>query len=105
MGEIINSDEVAAVFAQPLRRFLEARNHSHKDIVWDSGMGPGVSYRLHYFKSQEPRDPVCWGLTAGILINAAALALDREPEFDVFPPGGRPYTDIVHDGSVVRYVS
>ena len=104
MGDIVNSDEVAAIFAQPLRRFLEARGHSHKDVVWETGQGSGIPYRLHFFKSQDERDPICWGLTAGILIQAARLALDREPEFVVYAPGSRPYTDIVHDGTVVRYV-
>ena len=104
MGVIVNNDEVAAVFAQPVRRFLEARGHSHKDVVWHTGVGAGVSYRLHYFKSQDERDPICWGLTAGILIKAAQLALNREPDFDIDPPGCRPYTDIIHDGNIVRYV-
>ncbi len=104
MGVIVNSDEVAAIFAQPLQRFLEARGHSHKDVMWETGQGPGLPYRLHFFQSQDERDPICWGLTAGILIQAARLALDREPEFSIDPPGSRPYTDIIHDGSVVRYV-
>ena len=105
MGVIVNSDEVAAIFAQPLRRFLEARGHSHQDVVWQTGQGPGIPYRLHFFKSQDERDPICWGLTAGILIQAAQLALDREPEFAVDAPSSRPYTDIMFDGSIVRYVS
>ena len=105
MGVIVNSDEVAAIFAQPLRRFLEVRGHSHEDVVWHTGAGPAIPYRLHFFQSQDQRDPVCWGLTAGILIQAARLALDREPDFGVDAPGSRPYTDIMHDGSVVRYVN
>ena len=104
MGVIVNSDEVAAVFAQPLRRFLEARGHSHEDVVWQTGSGADIPYRLHFFQSQDERDPICWGLTAGILIQAARLALDREPEFHVDAPNSRPYTDIIHDGTVVRYV-
>ncbi len=104
MGVIVNSDEVAAIFAQPLRRFLEARGHSHEDVVWQTSQGRGIPYRLHFFQSQDERDPVCWGLTAGILIQAAQLALDREPEFTADAPGSRPYTDIIHDGNVVRYV-
>ncbi len=45
--------EVAAIFSAPLRLFLGARGHTHKDVPWVHGPAPGIRFRLHYFEYGE----------------------------------------------------
>lgn len=88
-----NPAEVDAVFDVPLTTFLSAdpQQYSHRDTT--KSFGNSISYRLHFFQCGE----FCvWGLTAGILIEAAKLALGREPEFQM-SPSGREYSDIVYN--------
>lgn len=83
---------------QPLHTFLEdAPTHNHRDISW----GSGTSHRIHFFDFNGEFN--VWGLTAGILIAVAQIALGRAPEFAENIPGSRPFTDIWFDGSKVAY--
>ena len=91
-----NAAEVDAVFDVPLCTFLSADPSVYSFRDTTKSFGNGISYRLHFFQCGE----FCvWGLTAGILIEAARTALDREPEFQVTAGsgGGREYTDIIFD--------
>jgi len=76
---VANAGEVDEVFYVPLERFLSATAHEHSDFLWD-----GMLQRLHGFHYAGQR---IWGLTAGILIHAATVLLDRAPEFEVHVPG------------------
>lgn len=90
--------EVDAVFDMPLHIFLENDAAVHGYVDAQYSIGQAVSYRIHSFQYKEF---TIWGLTAGILIEAAALALGRWPEFQVMP-GDYSYADIVFDGDIVR---
>jgi hypothetical protein len=105
-----NPGEVAAMLHAPLCAFLAAERHSHRDVQWASPAGGSVVYRLHYFQHTEagrgpsspPEEYTVWGLTAAVLIDIAALALGRPPQFVRDAPGGAPYSRLHHDGVGVR---
>ena len=82
-----------SVFDVPLDMFLsnDPAVHSYRDS--DKSFGKGISYRLHFF---QYKGYTIWGLTAGILIEAARVALGREPDFQIMP-GQRSYTEIIFD--------
>lgn len=91
-------DEVAAIFAPRLDAFLDAGRRSATRVAhWGPG---GPPFRLHWFECVEG-DAAVWGLTAGILIEAAQLALGRAAPFEVHAEGV-PYNCIVSEGGVVR---
>ena len=77
-------------------RFLEdSTSHYHRDVPWQS-----TRFRIHFFEYERF---VVWGLTARLLIQVAEKAFNRLPAFEDIESGGRPYGDIVYDGTVVRY--
>lgn len=76
-----NPAEVSAVFAVPLRLFLEEKDHS--TVVVFPG---GRSLALHNFQFLDPdsgHQYRIWGMTAAIGILVAVLALGERPEFDI----------------------
>ncbi|KAF9210048.1 hypothetical protein BGZ49_007714 [Haplosporangium sp. Z 27] len=103
-----NPGEVAAIFTTPLEYFLTPRRGEYHwfDMFW------GISeYRMHRFdrcgtinhiigkdgiqsdaKMGDPvldRSKIGWsvyGLTAGVLIEVAKIAYQREPDFEVYAP-------------------
>lgn len=87
------ADEVAAVFDMPLAAFLEdGAAHEHNDVTWQ----PGITYRIHSFRHEKGY--VVWGLTAGILVHVAQMALGRSADYQVHCPGGVDYSTLHHDG-------
>ena len=97
----LNAAEVESVFHVPLSMFLSADPsvYSFRDSDGSFGaFGEGMTYRLHFFSYEGY---TIWGLTAGILIEAASVALDRKPEFKVMP-GTREYSDIVYDDQACK---
>lgn len=104
LQSLVNLAEVQRVFAMPLRTFLQRKGHSSRDAVLPSGGSdalPSIRYRLHYFELEDL--PICWGLTASILIEAAKLAFQQEPQFCEHPPGCKDYAEIWHNGSHILY--
>lgn len=78
--------EVAAVFNEPLERFLSKDGHTAREIHFKRpavGLGPG-SVRLHSFSCGEH---TVFGLTAHFLIQVAKIAYDRDPAFEEQSPG------------------
>ncbi|KAL2642663.1 hypothetical protein R1flu_010250 [Riccia fluitans] len=95
-----NPGEVESVFEAPLEMFLkESENHWWKEREW-----LGVNYRVHFFDYTTPDGQkfLIWGLTASILIRAASLIFERQPDFEEFGPD---VTAILKSsqGSVGRY--
>ena len=88
-----NPAEVDAVFDVPLATFLSADPEVYSFRDTSKSFGNGISYRLHFFQCGEH---CVWGLTAGILIEAARQALGKEPEFET-RIGEREYTEIMYD--------
>lgn len=88
-----NPAEVETIFDVPLNLFLSGDPSVHSFEDTDNSFGHGVTYRLHFFNYQGY---TIWGLTAGILIQAASMALGREPEFAAMQ-GSQEYTDILYD--------
>ena len=103
MQSLVNTAEVQRVFSMPLRTFLQSSGHSSRDAIMPSGDSghPDIPYRLHFFEIDTL--PVCWGLTASVLIKLAKRAFGQEPEFCEAPPGARDYADISHNGSHLVY--
>jgi hypothetical protein len=92
LGLTLNAAEVEAAFAVPLSLFVDGpppgspMRYSHRDARFGPG---GPPFRLHFFDvpcgpGQEATYAV-WGLTAGILIDVATVALGREPAFQAGP--------------------
>ena len=81
LGEpILSPDEVSSSFWMPLRCFLQAEHHQHKDILQGT-------VRMHAFEAHPAGEPVkVFGLTANVLIRVAQLALGKAPEFQMFVP-------------------
>ena len=88
-----NPAEVDAVFDVSLATFLSANPDVYSFVDSNKAFGNGMSYRIHFFQCGEH---CVWGLTAGILIEAARQALGREPEFET-KTGEREYTEIIYD--------
>ncbi|GIM13101.1 hypothetical protein Vretimale_16262 [Volvox reticuliferus] len=68
--------------------------HNFRDIRWGEH-----EYRIHSFQYGEYD---VWGLTATICIDAARLALGREPAFPERCPGGHHYSAFFWDGTALR---
>lgn len=84
-----NPDEVEDVFSTPLRLFVEpGEAHSHRDIEYHSGL----PYRVHSFHYDEPggKPRLIWGLTAGILLDAAERACGRSVAYERDNPAAIP---------------
>ena len=81
----LNPEEVSSAFWMPLRRFLEAERHTHKDILQGT-------VRMHAFEVDSVDGTKVFGLTANVMIRAAQLALGQDPAFAMFvgEPTGRP---------------
>ena len=100
----LNPAEVSVLFAVPLSTFLSSSGYRSEDRAYQS-----YSYRLHYFHRSttdwvevdaaapvsagqpqaagngEERGWLVWGMTAHILIAAARVAYDRQPQFPLLP--------------------
>jgi peroxisomal coenzyme A diphosphatase NUDT7 len=94
----LNPDEVDAAFAVPLSLFVDGPGGGGGGSTaaptaacyWhrDARFGPrGPPFRLHFFDVQDHggRTHTVWGLTAGLLIDVAEVALGRPPAFQVGP--------------------
>lgn len=59
-----------------------------------------IQYRVHYFDYDAPdgKKYTIWGLTASILIRAASIILQRQPDFPEFWPDFDALTRHVRDG-------
>ena len=95
-----NPAEVDAVFDVSLATFLSANPDIYSFRDTSSSFGNGISYRLHFFQCGEH---CVWGLTAGILIEAARQALGRDPDFQM-RAGEREYTEIMYDDKSKKVV-
>ena len=64
----------------PLATFLtnDGSGYSFRDTTMS--FGGKIGYRLHYFQHGEF---TIWGLTANILIEAATVALGRQPGLNI----------------------
>ncbi|KAH9608058.1 hypothetical protein KSS87_002111 [Heliosperma pusillum] len=72
-----NAAEVEAVFDAPLEMFLKDENRRAEEREW-----VGHKYIVHYFDYEtDGKKFLIWGLTAGILIRAAAVVYQRAPSF------------------------
>ena len=96
-----SEDEVESIFDMPLQDVLiDQPSHTHKDVTWSGN----IRYRLHFFQHAHQSEVYnVWGLTAGILVHVAEVALGKNAEFEGIAPGSRPFTDIWHNGSKVLY--
>ncbi|KAF9957039.1 hypothetical protein BGZ72_002231 [Mortierella alpina] len=112
-----NPGEVAAIFTAPLSTFLSPSpsDYAHFDMQWtfsnhrvhrfercgasnhllgemDVGSAPQNAYLVGSDKNQKDLDrgitgwPV-YGMTAGVLIDVARIAYQREPDFEIYAPG------------------
>lgn len=90
-----NAGEVDAIFDVPLEMFLKDEQHRIEDRQWLD-----VQYRVHYFDYAAPDGKVytIWGLTASILIHAASIILQRQPDFPEFWPDFDALTRHARDG-------
>ncbi|XP_062162788.1 nudix hydrolase 15, mitochondrial-like [Alnus glutinosa] len=72
-----NPDEVESVFDAPLEMFIKDENRRSEEREW-----MGRKYLIHFFDYEtENKKYLIWGLTAGILIKAASVVLQRPPAF------------------------
>ncbi|KDD77070.1 hypothetical protein H632_c27p3 [Helicosporidium sp. ATCC 50920] len=97
-----NPAEVESVFAAPLSMFVEppVGCHRHKDHAWEEGF----PFRVHFFKhAHRGSEYVIWGLTAGILIEAAQIAFARDAAFPVSVPHAPPYASLVFRGGRLAF--
>jgi coenzyme A diphosphatase NUDT7 len=90
----INKDEVHVTFDAPLALFLEKSIHYRHDELQLLDTGPIL--RTHYFDYLCEGTQFCiWGITASILIKAAAACFGRQPEFPTDTPDGPRYSQLV----------
>ncbi|XP_068319105.1 nudix hydrolase 15, mitochondrial-like [Pyrus communis] len=74
---VLSADEVDAIFDVPLEMFLKNDNHRFEEREW-----MGWKYILHLFDFESEQGPfLIWGLTASILIRAAAVIYQQPPFF------------------------
>ncbi|KAK7412422.1 hypothetical protein VNO78_03882 [Psophocarpus tetragonolobus] len=74
---ILNSAEVEAIFDVPLEMFLKNDNRRAEEKEW-----MGEKHLVHYFDYEVGNNKyVIWAITAAILIRAATLVLQRQPDF------------------------
>lgn len=86
LGLTLNPQEVEAAFSVPLALFVDGPSapgwsYSHRDARFGPG---GPPFRLHFFEvpgEREGSTHCVWGLTAGLLIDVASVALGRQPAF------------------------
>ncbi|KAI3719015.1 hypothetical protein L6452_19902 [Arctium lappa] len=72
-----NAEEVESIFYAPLEMFLKNKNRRQEEKEFQ-----GDKYVLHYFDHETNNKVyVIWALTAGILIAAASLVYQRQPDF------------------------
>lgn len=72
-----NTAEVESIFDAPLDMFLKDENRRAEEREWR-----GNKYLLHFFDYEaENGKYVIWALTAGILIGAASIVYQRQPDF------------------------
>ncbi|XP_059437631.1 nudix hydrolase 15, mitochondrial-like isoform X2 [Corylus avellana] len=72
-----NPGEVESIFDAPLEMFIKDENRRAEEREW-----MGHKYLIHFFDYEtENKKYLIWGLTAGILIRAASVVLQRPPAF------------------------
>ncbi|CAL5002523.1 unnamed protein product [Urochloa decumbens] len=73
----LNVAEVDEIFDVPLEMFLKDENRTSDELEW-----MGQPFTLHHFTYEKGNDKyIIWGLTAGILIHAASVVYQRQPDF------------------------
>jgi len=74
---VLNVAEVDEIFDVPLEMFLKDENRTSDELEW-----MGQPFTLHHFTYQKGDEKyIIWGLTAGILIHAASVVYQRQPDF------------------------
>ncbi|KAJ1268177.1 hypothetical protein BS78_07G116900 [Paspalum vaginatum] len=74
---VLNVAEVDAIFDVPLEMFLKDENRTSDDLEW-----MGQAFTVHHFGYEKGNKKyIIWGLTAGILIHAASVVYQRQPDF------------------------
>ncbi|KAJ7968670.1 nudix hydrolase 15, mitochondrial-like [Quillaja saponaria] len=74
---VLNAAEVEVIFDAPLDMFLKDDNRRSEEREW-----MGDKYLLHFFDFEvDNKKHVIWALTAGILIKAASVLYQQQPEF------------------------
>ncbi|CAO2206576.1 unnamed protein product [Urochloa humidicola] len=74
---VINVAEVDEIFDVPLEMFLKDENRTSDELEW-----MGQPFTLHHFTYEKGNEKyIIWGLTAGILIHAASVVYQRQPDF------------------------
>ncbi|KAJ7084517.1 hypothetical protein B0H15DRAFT_989130 [Mycena belliarum] len=101
---MLNAAEVASLFSHPLASFLsssppfpteaeliEVPYHTTSDGTYPGPNGARIPARAHRFLTGREAGGIkpVFGLTAAILIHAAAIAYARAPDFEVAPPGAQ----------------
>ncbi|XP_010279167.1 PREDICTED: nudix hydrolase 15, mitochondrial-like [Nelumbo nucifera] len=73
-----NAEEVEAIFDAPLEMFIKNENRREQEIQW-----LGKKRLIHFFdyETEDNKNYIIWGLTAGILIRAASVVYQRPPAF------------------------
>jgi hypothetical protein len=88
---IPNPLEVSAVFDYPLNAFLHKTPLEEGGRMWYQGSWiswhAGEHWRMHKFyvptlDDDEAQHYKVWGMTARMLVDAARIAYDQEPEFE-----------------------
>jgi hypothetical protein len=68
---------VDEIFDVPLEMFLKDENRTSDELEW-----MGQPFTLHHFTYDKGNENyIIWGLTAGILIHAASVVYQRQPDF------------------------
>ncbi|KAL6900999.1 hypothetical protein ACP4OV_005675 [Aristida adscensionis] len=74
---VLNVAEVDEIFDVPLEMFLKDENRTSEERE-----KMGQTFTVHYFTYQKGNQKyIIWGLTARILIHAASVVYERQPEF------------------------
>lgn len=87
---VLNAAEVETIFDAPLELFLKDENHRSEEREW-----MGEKYVIHFFDYETSQKKfLIWGLTAGILIQAASVVYQQKPSFSNMKQNYKYYTNI-----------